>query len=187
MPLHESVQNTIQKAIAIVKELHSPRGILILVDMGSLASFGEIIEKNTGISTKTLKMVTTPIVIEAARRSMHPNISLDTLASEIETSSKLIGNSIKILPNNFQLDENLTEQDDLFENNEDKMIKLLESVLTFLNPHKAYTILNKVYTSLLKQLCLKSEVNFKVKFIFHNVSLPSKTRVFNAFSVQNTI
>jgi len=175
MPLSESIQNTVTKAVQLVQQLNTPKGCLLLVDMGSLTSLGDIIEKKTGIKTKTLKMVSTPMVIEAARRSTMPNTSLATLVNEVEISSKLIGNSSTILPEKLEdTSSSSAETDkeyDYFEHDKTKMLKMLESVLTFLDAEKAYTLLNQIYVSFLNKLQLNPEISFKVKFIFHNISM----------------
>ncbi|MBI9013712.1 MAG: sigma 54-interacting transcriptional regulator [Clostridiales bacterium] len=44
-------------------------GILMLVDMGSLCNFGEMIYEETGLVIKTVDMVSTPIVLEACRKA----------------------------------------------------------------------------------------------------------------------
>lgn len=175
MPLSESIQNTVNKAIQIVQQMNTPKGCLLLVDMGSLTSLGDIIEKKSGIKTKTLKMVSTPMVIEAARRSMMPNTSLSALVNEVEISSKLIGNSSTILPEKLEDTVSDTAEIgkdyDYFEHDKTKMLKMLESVLTFLDADKAYTLLNQIYLSFLNRLQLKADISFKVKFIFHNISM----------------
>lgn len=43
-------------------------GIILLVDMGSLCNFGDMIYGETGILIKTIDMVSTPIVLEACRK-----------------------------------------------------------------------------------------------------------------------
>ena len=44
-------------------------GIILLVDMGSLTNFGDMIYEETGMSIKTIDMVSTPIVLEACRKA----------------------------------------------------------------------------------------------------------------------
>jgi len=52
---------------------------LLLVDMGSLVGFGDIIMQETGIPVRTLSMVSTPTVIEAVRKSAVMNMELDDI------------------------------------------------------------------------------------------------------------
>ncbi|MBN2795383.1 MAG: sigma 54-interacting transcriptional regulator [Clostridia bacterium] len=52
-----------------ILKLKSYDGILLLVDMGSLGNFGDMIYEETGIVIKTIDMVSTPIVLEACRKA----------------------------------------------------------------------------------------------------------------------
>ncbi|HEY2420212.1 MAG TPA: sigma 54-interacting transcriptional regulator [Neobacillus sp.] len=66
MPLDQSVEDTLQQAIHKVKDCGQSKGILLLVDMGSLTGLGPAIEKATGIPVEVIPLVTTVAVIEAA-------------------------------------------------------------------------------------------------------------------------
>ena len=114
----------------MVKQLDDKKGVLLLVDMGSLATFSEIITKKTGVLTRTVKMVSTPMVIEAARKSMMPNMNLDTLVEEVRSASSFIGQGIKVDDEliNSENDKDLYLQGeyDYFEYDKDKMMNLLE-------------------------------------------------------------
>lgn len=48
---------------------HQGKGVLLLVDMGSLSTFGQSITEETGIEIQTIDMVTTAMVLEAARKT----------------------------------------------------------------------------------------------------------------------
>lgn len=45
-------------------------GVILLVDMGSLSIYGELISKETGISIRTIPMVSTIIALECSRRAV---------------------------------------------------------------------------------------------------------------------
>lgn len=49
MSLEESPQTLLKKTIEKIKKVYEGKGCLLLVDMGSLVTFGEIITKQTGI------------------------------------------------------------------------------------------------------------------------------------------
>lgn len=66
-----------------VIEIGNSKGILIMVDMGSLISFGEIIEQRTNIKTRTMNMVNTPLLLEATRKSMVTDIDIEQLYFEL--------------------------------------------------------------------------------------------------------
>lgn len=60
--MYEIVKNEVMK-------LKDYDGILMLVDMGSLCNFGEMIYEETGLVIKTIDMVSTPVVLEACRKA----------------------------------------------------------------------------------------------------------------------
>ncbi|WP_202709549.1 sigma 54-interacting transcriptional regulator [Sporosalibacterium faouarense] len=53
-----------------IKSINNENGVLLLVDMGSLTNFGDMISEDTGIMIKTIDMVSTAIVIDAARKAV---------------------------------------------------------------------------------------------------------------------
>lgn len=52
---------------------HQGPGVILLVDMGSLGMFGELISEETGIEIRVIEMVSTLIVIECARKALTNN------------------------------------------------------------------------------------------------------------------
>ena len=77
MPLDEKPNDILEKAIDTVKRIDSGKGVLILVDMGSLTTFENDIKERTGIDVRVLDNVSTLTVIEASRKALMPNSSLD--------------------------------------------------------------------------------------------------------------
>lgn len=69
MPLDMSPTIAYEKIKQKVIEADEGNGVLFLVDMGSLTSFSNEIKKETGITVRTLDMVTTPLVLEAERKA----------------------------------------------------------------------------------------------------------------------
>ena len=61
MPLDVSPQRVLNDIIEKVNEIDMGRGVLLLVDMGSLTSFDTIITEKTGIRVKTVDMTSTPL------------------------------------------------------------------------------------------------------------------------------
>lgn len=94
MPLHMKVENILEEAIEKVKNVDEGKGVLLLVDMGSLTAFSEIIFKKTNIMTNSIENVSTPLVIEAVRKSFLPEMTLSKLVEELETINPYIGRSI---------------------------------------------------------------------------------------------
>ncbi|EHI97786.1 transcriptional regulator, TrmB [Clostridium sp. DL-VIII] len=70
MPLTMKPEYMLEKAKEKIKGMNSGKGILILVDMGSLINFGSIIGSELGIKIKTIDMVTTLTVMEAGRKAL---------------------------------------------------------------------------------------------------------------------
>lgn len=79
MPLEMHPGKALEKIVDAVKQVDSGSGVLLLVDMGSLWTFGEEVEKKTGICVKTIDMVTTPMVLEAARKTSLIEENIDVL------------------------------------------------------------------------------------------------------------
>ncbi|MEG2110411.1 sigma-54-dependent transcriptional regulator [Clostridium sp.] len=79
MPLEISPKDTLEIVTQKVREIDRGKGVVLLVDMGSLNSFGNIIYEETGIKIRTLDMVSTPTVLEAARKSSLNDLDIDGL------------------------------------------------------------------------------------------------------------
>ena len=68
MPLEMTPSDILEIVIEKVKSVNEGKGVLLLVDMGSLNSFGDVITEKTNITTKSVDMVSTPLVLEAVRK-----------------------------------------------------------------------------------------------------------------------
>lgn len=68
MPLEKSPAEMLENVTEKVKLVNEGKGCLLLVDMGSLNGFADVITQNTNILTKSIDMVSTPLVLEAARK-----------------------------------------------------------------------------------------------------------------------
>ncbi|MFR9242003.1 MAG: sigma 54-interacting transcriptional regulator [Clostridium baratii] len=71
MPLSMKSEKMYEVAKNKVKELNKGKGVLLLVDMGSLTNFGQMIKDETYINVKTIDMVSTLTVIEAGRKALN--------------------------------------------------------------------------------------------------------------------
>lgn len=91
MPLEVKVENILEITIEEVKELDQGKGVLLLVDMGSLVAFGEIITKKTKVKTMSLGMVSTPIVLEAVRKCLLPEMTLEQLVQDLQGANPYLG------------------------------------------------------------------------------------------------
>lgn len=170
MPLAETVAAALEKTVRLVREIDRGRGVMFMVDMGSLASFAEAVTERTGIPSRTIKMVSTPMVIEAARKSMMPNMTLDRMAEEVVSTSVFIGRGVT-LSARPEHDRPAADESDYFDSAHKKMMALLSKVLIFLDAPKAYEILRRIYDRLLRKLRIAPDRGLKIKFMFHNMSM----------------
>lgn len=69
MPLEKSAQTGYDELKHLIRSNQSPSGVLLLVDMGSLAMFGELIAEELGINIKTIDMITTVVALDIARKA----------------------------------------------------------------------------------------------------------------------
>jgi transcriptional regulator with AAA-type ATPase domain/transcriptional regulatory protein LevR len=96
MGLDDNSSDVLKSAIMLAKELDEGKGILIVVDMGSLKGLGPIIEKQTGIKVMTIDNASTPMLLEAAHKSMMPYMDLKDIAiSVLELEKNLINTTLK--------------------------------------------------------------------------------------------
>jgi len=90
MSLDESPENALDRVIDAVISADEGKGVLLLVDMGSLVTFGEIVTQKTGIITRVIARTDTVMVIDAVRRAILPGMDLDQLVSVLEENPKYI-------------------------------------------------------------------------------------------------
>lgn len=87
MLLDQPPKLILEKLINVAQDLDQGKGILLLVDMGSLKSFGKIITEKTGIKTRVISRVDTVMLMEAIRWSKYDNLELEELANRITKSA----------------------------------------------------------------------------------------------------
>ncbi|MFW6280715.1 MAG: sigma 54-interacting transcriptional regulator [Halanaerobium sp.] len=88
MNLDQPPKLILDKLINEAQNLNYGKGILLLVDMGSLKSFGKVITEKTGIKTQVISRVDTVMLMEAIRWSKYDNLELEELAERITKSAK---------------------------------------------------------------------------------------------------
>ncbi|GMB00142.1 sigma 54-interacting transcriptional regulator [Pelosinus sp. IPA-1] len=86
MPLDESPAMIYEKIIGISKIVDEGRGILFLVDMGSLVNAGKIVTEKLQIQTQTLDRVDLLTVIEAVRKASIPENNLNEIYASLVKS-----------------------------------------------------------------------------------------------------
>lgn len=91
MSLEMQPSKVLEKALNLSKEINEGKGILLLVDMGSLKVIGDEISKGTGIEVVTIDNVSTPLLLEAAHKALQPYSTLKDIAkSVLEIEKNLI-------------------------------------------------------------------------------------------------
>lgn len=86
MPFNVNPIKIFEQIVEIAEKLHSHSGILFFVDMGSLLNVGEIVEKRTGIKTRTIDRVDLVSVMEAIRKVDISEENLDDIYYDIINS-----------------------------------------------------------------------------------------------------
>ncbi|HWQ79926.1 MAG TPA: sigma 54-interacting transcriptional regulator [Anaerovoracaceae bacterium] len=83
MSLDESPEKAYEATLEAVIKVNRGKGVLLLVDMGSLAGFGSFIARETGIVTRTVTRVDTLMVIDAVRKVLLPEADIDEVAESL--------------------------------------------------------------------------------------------------------
>ncbi|MCD2346907.1 sigma 54-interacting transcriptional regulator [Clostridium guangxiense] len=91
MELDESPESAMKRTLEVVKKIDEGKGCILLIDMGSLITFGEIITKKTGISTKVLGRVDTVLALEVARRACIEENNLDEIIDAVSNNRDYVG------------------------------------------------------------------------------------------------
>ncbi|WP_434564656.1 sigma 54-interacting transcriptional regulator [Thermoanaerobacterium thermosaccharolyticum] len=99
MPLDQKPEIALNNLCDLIKKTNKGKGVLLLVDMGSLVFFGDMVYEKTGIPVKTVEMASTPMVLEAGRKALL-NASLDEVYDSALNLSPYIG---RIYKDNFQI------------------------------------------------------------------------------------
>lgn len=72
MPLEFNVDWAIEKAVEVAKNIDEGKGIIVLVDMGSLSSVAKAVTRRTGIVVKSVEMVSTLMVLHVLHKAILP-------------------------------------------------------------------------------------------------------------------
>ena len=84
MPLEMKPRLALEEIVAAVEVVDNGSGVILLVDMGSLATFEGEIHRRTGIQVRTIDMVTTALVLEVARKTELLETDLNHLFSSLK-------------------------------------------------------------------------------------------------------
>ncbi|WP_238883052.1 sigma 54-interacting transcriptional regulator [Clostridium sp. YIM B02551] len=103
MPLDQKPEVALENLMDIVRNANKGNGVILLVDMGSLVFFGDMISEKTKIPIKSVDMVSTLIVLEATRKALL-NYSLEEIYDACTSSSPYKG---KIYKESYEFNERL--------------------------------------------------------------------------------
>ncbi len=84
MPLSAASDEIYAKFRSAAVSVHQGKGIFLLVDMGSLVSFGERLTSETGIEAKVVSYISTPLVIEVLRKVLYRKDDINTIYDSIQ-------------------------------------------------------------------------------------------------------
>lgn len=85
MPLECNPDEMLNRILEQLDKIDCHKGILLLADMGSLCSFGPIIEERLHVPVRTLGMVSTPFVLEAMRKVDIAGVTLDAIYDSLKS------------------------------------------------------------------------------------------------------
>lgn len=73
----------LEQAIMTARSIDEGKGIVLLVDMGSLVTFGQIIQERTQIPVRTIPNVSTFVLMEAVRKAALSSSTLDSVYESV--------------------------------------------------------------------------------------------------------
>ncbi|AWI05237.1 sigma 54-interacting transcriptional regulator [Clostridium drakei] len=91
MTLDKNPQTAYIELKDFIRTNHQGFGVILLVDMGSLGMFGELISEETGIEIRVIDMVSTLLVIECARKALTNN-NINIICEEAKQSVSFLNN-----------------------------------------------------------------------------------------------
>ena len=83
MPLTVSPTTIYAQMETKVRELNQGKGVLLLVDMGSLGMFTQKLMEETNVPVRAVQNVTTSIILEALRKVNYIDMDLNSLANQL--------------------------------------------------------------------------------------------------------
>ena len=96
MPLERTPSDILEDVITKVKEVNEGSGVLLLVDMGSLNCLSDVITEETKILTKSIDMVSTPLILEAVRKCSLFDTDLNSVYSYLLKDFRGYTNKVEI-------------------------------------------------------------------------------------------
>ncbi len=95
MSLDEKPEDAYERTLEAVMTVDRGKGVLLMVDMGSLAGFGNQITSKLGIKTRTVTRVDTLMVIDAIRKALLPEADLNAIADGLIKGKSIMASPLE--------------------------------------------------------------------------------------------
>lgn len=146
MPLNMKAEDMYKIALEKIKIINNGKGVFLLVDMGSLTNFSDMIKEETGIEVKSIDMVTTLQVIEAGRKALNGRSLKEIYDSCLEikrygikgTDSRIVQKEKAIITTCFTGDGSAQRIKEFIENNMDSRLGIKIFALNILDKEDFY-------------------------------------------------
>jgi transcriptional regulator with AAA-type ATPase domain/transcriptional regulatory protein LevR len=159
MPLDMSVREMEIKVINLVTSIKTTKGIVFLVDMGSLAFLDKKITETLKIPARAIDMVSTPMLIEATRKSLLPEMTLEALEADLRSFSL----TPRTLDNEFKYENNSFLRRVYSD--------VLVDTFTFLDPNKTIKLLLDSFKFVTEHYGLEPNEGLTIKYLFHTSAM----------------
>lgn len=87
MPLDKPTKEAYEEIKSLICQIDRGGGVIMLVDMGSLGMYGEVISEETGIQIRVIDMATTVLALECSRKALVEN-DIDSIWNEVKIGSE---------------------------------------------------------------------------------------------------
>ena len=165
MHLTDSFTDIVKQVVDEVKKEVYQNGVLLLVDMGSLVSLDRIISERTGLDIKLISAVSTPIVLEATRKSLLPGMTLDELTKQIDhDAAYLEGSKAESVISAYK-----NKKNDLVETlrYDARIFDLIKDSTNFIDTDKSIPLISEAISKICSHLKLVITDAIYIKMQFH--------------------
>jgi len=159
MPLDMEVKEMLAWVDRYIQSLNPMDGLLVLADMGSLSDIEALLPTKHELPIRVIDMVSTPLVIEAARKAVLPKMTVDILASDLRSFSL----SKKTVRNKYAKEATPFIRK--------LYARILEDIFTFLDPTKAVNLLTDALNHVTKKMGIPYSDELSTKFLVHSASM----------------
>ena len=189
IPINASIDvapSTVLESLKIrIKENPTSAGYLLLVDMGSLTTFADVIKTEFNVEIKVISLVSTLHVLEAARKAL-----LGTSLDEIYNDVLMVNSYVEIHKNlnNKQVNENKVLIVTACLTGEGAAIAIknfLTSNLRINNDYFEITCLNCLDKKFFKQKVLNLQKENEILFIVSSFPVDSQIKQYTMYEVFN--